>query len=190
MSHMPPCPLMNLSSTVPFGTYALTALDSVTLRVRDLGAEERDLQHVDPRHRASFTAAFSVVDDGHADTTPCVSSLLHGGVGEAPCTKDVRDTGSSPVLEATMAVPSNGPAPPARHAITSLELPEVYRNRFERAMGGIQTELGVRLTPLGSRREVKLFTLAVAGPAEGVAAAVERLQQVSGRLAGLDGLSP
>ena len=175
---------MNLSSTVPFGTYALTALDSVTLRVRDLGAEERDLQHVDPRHRASFTAAFSVVDDGHAGTTPCTtpcaSSLLHGGVGEVPSAKDVRDTTSTPVLEATVTVLSNGPAPPARHAITSLELPEVYRNRFERAMGGIQTELGVRLTPLGSRREVKLFTLAVAGPAEGVAAAIERLQQVRG----------
>ena len=162
--------------------------------MRDLGADERDLQHVDSRHRASFTAAFSVMDDGHAGTTPCAtpcaSSSLHGGAGEAPSTKDVRDTTSSPVLEATMGVPSNGPAPPARHAITSLELPEVYRNRFERAMGGIQTELGVRLTPLGSRHEVKLFTLAVAGPAEGVAAAMERLQQVSGRLAGLDGVSP
>jgi hypothetical protein len=59
-----------------------------------------------------------------------------------------------------------------------VEVPYVYRGRFERAVSAVESDTGAHLTVLGSNRETGLCPILVKGPVPAVDAARERLNQV------------
>lgn len=59
-----------------------------------------------------------------------------------------------------------------------VEVPHVYRGRFERAVSAVESDTGAHLTVLGSNRETGLCPIVVKGPIPAVDAARERLNQV------------
>lgn len=59
-----------------------------------------------------------------------------------------------------------------------VEVPEVYRARFERAVSTIEVDTGARITFLGSNRETKLLALSIVGVSEAVEQARARLNQL------------
>ncbi len=77
---------------------------------------------------------------------------------------------------------SPAPAPTAAPVIRcTLDIPEVYRGRFERAARGVEGDTGARVTFLGTNRESRLMTVSLAGQPEAVEDAKGRLQQVRTR---------
>ena len=88
----------------------------------------------------------------------------------------------APVALSTGPVPTPAPAPapvpsaPRTQAI--VEVPHVYRGRFERAVRAVESDTGARLTVLGTNRDTGLCPILVTGPPPAVDAARERLDQV------------
>jgi hypothetical protein len=61
----------------------------------------------------------------------------------------------------------------------SMDVPDVYRGRFERATAGVEAEHRVVIVWLGTNRETKLNTLRISGPPGAVDAARDALNKVS-----------
>ncbi len=138
------------------------------------------------QEEAAATALASLPVQGHdgasgTDATPFSPVTTHQ--------VHMPESGAAPpaaVAIVTVPVPTSTPAPapapapvpaaPRTQAI--VEVPHVYRGRFERAVRAVESDTGARLTVLGTNRDTGLCPILVTGPPPAVDAARERLDQV------------
>jgi hypothetical protein len=153
-----------LLCAVPSSEYASIVLDSLRRRLVEL-----------PESASPPLSTFDAANTPNTTAGDAVEAAEAVEAVEAPVTPPAPAPAVPPPVREAALVPASAPAPSRIQVI--VEVPHVYRGRFERAVGAVESDTGARLTVLGTNRDTGLCPILVTGPSDGVEAARERLHQ-------------